>query len=61
MRHRRVGLAWEMLRAKHSSQSWLPPRCLDRFRKLLDHILGDRMEGMRLPDGPPSLELDLAV
>ena len=51
MRHRRIGLAWEMLRTKHSSRSWLPPRCLDGFRKLSDHILGDRIAGMRSPDG----------
>ena len=51
MRHRRIGLAWEMLRTKHSSRSWLPSRCLDGFRKLSDHILGDRIAGMRSPDG----------
>ena len=51
MRHRRIGLAWEMLRTKHSSRSWLPSRCLDGFRKLSDHILGDRIAGIHSPDG----------
>ena len=49
MRHRRLGLAWEML--QHFSRPCLPERCLDGFRKLSDHILGDRIAGLWSPDG----------
>ena len=39
MRHRRLGLAWEMV-SKHLSQSWLPDRCVDAFRELADQEHG---------------------
>ena len=35
LRHRRLGLAWEMARSKHSTRSWLPERAVDAFRQLL--------------------------
>lgn len=55
LRHRRLGLAWEMARSRHSSRAWLPERCVDAFRKLSDHVLGPKVAGLRAPDGrlPP--------
>ena len=49
LRHRRIGLTWEMLRTKHLARPWLPERCLDGFRKLSDHILGERIAGVKGP------------
>ena len=51
LRHRRIGLAWEMVRAKHFSCAWLPERCMDAFRRLSDHVLGSRVAGLRSGDG----------
>ena len=50
-RHRRIGLAWEMVRSKHMNRSWLPERCTDAFRKLSDHVLGPRVADLRAGDG----------
>ena len=50
-RHRRIGLAWEMVRSKHMNRSWLPERCTDAFRKLSDHVLGPRIADLRSGDG----------
>ena len=30
MRHRRIGLAWEMVRSKQQTRSWLPERCFSK-------------------------------
>ena len=51
LRHRRIGLAWEMVRARHSTRSWLPDRCVDAYRRLSDHVLGSRVAGLRSGDG----------
>ena len=55
LRHRRIGLAWEMARSRHTNRTWLPSRCVDAFRKLSDHVLGSKIAGLRLADGysPP--------
>jgi hypothetical protein len=39
LRHRRIGLAWEMTKSRHTNRAWLPERCVDAFRKLSDHVL----------------------
>ena len=51
LRHRRLGLAWEMARSKHSTRSWLPERAVDAFRQLSDHVLGSQVAGLRSSDG----------
>ncbi|CAE7214127.1 unnamed protein product [Symbiodinium pilosum] len=51
MRHRRIGLAWEMVRSKHGRRSWLPERCTDAFQKLSDHVLRDKVAGFQAADG----------
>ena len=51
MRHRRLGFAWEMVKSKHLSRSWLPDRCVDAFRELSDHVLGPHVAGLRTPGG----------
>lgn len=55
LRRRRLGLAWEMARSRHSSRPWLPERCVDAFRKFSDHILGSKIAGLKTCDGrsPP--------
>jgi len=51
MRHRRIGLAWEMVRSKRQTRSWLPERCTDAFRLPSDHVLGPKAAGFRQGDG----------
>lgn len=51
LRHRRLGLAWEMARSRRSSRPWLPERCVDVFRKFSDRILGSKIAGLKTPDG----------
>ena len=53
LRHRRIGLAWEMVRAKHCSCAWLPERCVgvDAYRRLSDHVLGSRVAWLRSGGG----------
>ena len=55
LRHRRIGLAWEMTKSRHTNRAWLPERCVDAFRKLSDHVLGSKIAGLRLANGqmPP--------
>eukprot|EP00435_Cladocopium_sp_Y103_P012644 s1590_g3.t1 len=45
LRHRRIGLAWEMAKSRHTNRVWLPERCVDAFRKLSDHVLGSKIAG----------------
>ena len=53
LRHRRLGLAWEMARSRHCSRAWLPERCVDAFRKFSDHILGAKIAGLKTPQCAP--------
>ena len=46
-----LGFAWEMVKSKRLSQSWLPDRCVDAFRELADHVLGSHVAGLRAPGG----------
>lgn len=52
LRHRRLGLAWEMAKSRRGSRAWLPDRCVDAFRKLSDHVLGSKIAGPRLSFAP---------
>ena len=51
LRRRRLGLAWAMVAAKHSTRAWLPSNCVDCFRKLSDHVLGSSVAGLRTASG----------
>ena len=50
LRRRHIGLAWHMVRTKHATRSWLLESVVDSFR-LSDHVLGDRVAGLRAEDG----------
>ena len=49
LRHRRLGIAWEMARTKHRNRVWLQGAILDSFRQLSDHVLGKHVFGLALP------------
>ncbi|CAE7822629.1 unnamed protein product [Symbiodinium necroappetens] len=51
LRHRRLGLAWHMIRSKHTTRSWLPESIVDAFRRLSDFVLGDKVAGLKAEDG----------
>ncbi|CAE7908811.1 unnamed protein product [Symbiodinium microadriaticum] len=45
LRHRRIGLAWDMLCTKHSNRSWLSANMTDCMRRFSDFILGTQVAG----------------
>lgn len=49
LRHRRLGIAWEMARTKHLNRVWLQGHLIEAFRQLSDHILGRHVSGLALP------------
>eukprot|EP00435_Cladocopium_sp_Y103_P020454 s3417_g5.t1 len=51
LRHRRLAIAWEMVKTKHRNRVWLQGGLLDIFRQLSDHILGRHVAGLTLPSG----------
>ena len=51
LRHRRIGLAWEMARTKHRNRVWLQGGLVECYRHLSDHVLGKHVHGLNLP-GP---------
>ncbi|CAE7460097.1 unnamed protein product [Symbiodinium sp. CCMP2592] len=51
LRHRRIGLAWLMVRTKHTTRAWLRESVVDSFRRLSDHVLGDKVAILRAEDG----------
>ena len=46
LRHRRIGLAWDMLATKHFHRSWLSSNMTDCMRKFSDYILGNKVAGL---------------
>ena len=46
LRHRRIGLAWDMLSTKHSNRAWLSPNMTDCLRRFSDFILGTQVAGL---------------
>ena len=50
LRHRRIGLAWDFVKARHSTRAWLPTSSVDTFRKLSDYVLGASVAGLRAAD-----------
>ena len=38
LRHRRLGLAWDFVRSRRSTRTWLPKSSVDTFRLLSDHV-----------------------
>eukprot|EP00435_Cladocopium_sp_Y103_P008775 s235_g2.t1 len=49
LRHRRLGLAWQMARTKHRHKVWLQGDIVEAYRRLSDHILGKHCHGIALP------------
>jgi hypothetical protein len=46
LRHRRIGLAWEMILTKHHNRAWLVGTSVECYRLLSDYILGPRVAGL---------------
>ena len=58
LRHRRLGVAWEMARTRHRNGVWLQGAIIEAFRELSDHILGKYVAGFQLPhDQKPKWEI----
>lgn len=51
LRHRRIGLAWDFIKSRHTTRAWLPSSAVDIFRRLSDHVLGSTIAGLRSADG----------
>ena len=51
LRHRRIGLAWDFVKTRHSTRAWVPDNCVDCFRVLSDHVLGSAVAGLRSASG----------
>ena len=51
LRHRRIGLAWDMLATKHSNRNWLSKNMTDTFRRFSDYVLGQQVAGLMAGDG----------
>ena len=61
LRHRRIGLAWEMARTKHRNRVWLQGGLVEAYRHLSDHVLGKHVYGLQLPhEQRPKWELILS-
>ena len=60
LRHRRIGLAWDMLATKHSNRAWLSPNMNDCMRRFSDFILGTQVAGLVAGSRVPSWSLVLA-
>lgn len=50
LRHRRIGLAWDFVKARHSTRAWLPTSSVDTFRKSSDYVLDASVAGLRTSD-----------
>ena len=60
LRHRRIGLAWEMARTKHRNRVWLQGGLVEAYCHLSDHVLGKHVHGLQLPhEQKPRWELVL--
>ena len=51
LRHRRLGLAWDFVRSRHSTRTWLLNSSVDTLRLLSDHVLGSHVAGVKTADG----------
>ena len=60
LRHRRIGLAWDMLATKHSNRVWLSANMTDCMRRFSDFILGTQVAGLVAGSRVPSWSLVLA-
>ena len=61
LRHRRLGLAWDFVKSRHSARAWLPASSVNAFRKLSDFTLGSEVAGLHAADGhQPSWSLVLS-
>ena len=61
LRHRRLGVAWEMARTRHRNRDWLQGAIIEAFRQLSDHILGKYVAGLPLPhEQKPKWEIVLS-
>ena len=60
LRHRRIGLAWDMLSTKHSNRAWLSPNMTDCLRRFSDFILGTQVAGLVAGTRTPPWSLVLA-
>ena len=60
LRHRRIGLAWDMLCTKHSNRSWLSANMTDCMRRFSDFILGTQVAGLVSGTRTPTWSLVLA-
>ena len=49
LRHRRIGVAWEMACTRHRNRVWLQGPLIETFRQLSDHVLGKYVAGLALP------------
>ena len=62
LRHRRLGLAWDFVKSRHSTRTWLPDSSVEAFRKLSDFVLGSSVAGLTSADGrTPTWRLVLQV
>ena len=59
LRHRRIGLAWDMLATKHFNRPWLSTNMTDCMRKFSDYILGTKVAGLVSGNRSPSWNLVL--
>ena len=60
LRHRRIGLAWDMLSTKHSNRAWLSPNMTACLRRFSDFILGTQVAGLVAGTRTPPWSLVLA-
>ena len=60
LRHRRIGLAWDMLSTKHFNRSWLSANMTDCMRKFSDYILGNKVAGLVSGNRTPPWSLVLS-
>ena len=60
LRHRRIGLAWDMLSTKHFNRSWLSANMTDCMRKFSDYILGHKVAGLVSGNRTPPWSLVLS-
>jgi len=60
LRHRRIGLAWEMARTKHRNRVWLQGGLVEAYRHLSDHVLGKHVYGHSFLEQRPKWELILS-
>ena len=60
LRHRRIGLSWDFIAARHHRRAWIAGSVTDAFRKFSDWILGSHIAGIKTSDGrTPSWSLIL--